>query len=515
MQQAQRSFDARRSGPGAWRGGVNWAVVGCTLASVGAVLAVASMRNSPLHPLLADDQPSWLFGPGSTINGPSQGWLVPVAVLAVASAVAAWVFALRESWRERVMLSTAVVVAIGLAVIVLAVPVLFSRDAYNYALYGEIATEYGANPYTTTPSAYPEEPLTPLSGEKWREDASVYGPAFTLLSSGIAALTDSPVHAVLAFRFLAALASVGTTLLIAFAARDIMPRKASFAVVAFGWSPVVVFNATGGGHNDLLLSLAVSAALAFLVVRRVPLATVALTLGMLVKASLVVPLVLLVLWAVMRRSTLRERAGEAALHAAIVVGLTVGFALPWWTPQNPTLGLSQVAGNAGGFSPSALALRLLDAGGIGAPVTVLVRLLFVAGFLAAFWWVAAWLVRGAWAHRPRDLGAAWGWALLILLLAGPVLLPWYVVWVLPLAFLLPKAPRVVALGLAAVTALFQVVAEPLRSAAWYEGMHLVRDYGVRALVGAAFVWLLLDLWRRSRDAEPLAEGGQRVPGPTG
>ena len=45
-----------------------------------------------------------------------------------------------------------------------------------------------------------------------------------------------------------------------------------------------------------------------------------------------------------------------------------------------------------------------------------------------------------------ELGAAWGWSLILLMLLGPVLLPWYVAWSLPLVWLLPRVPRAVLIG---------------------------------------------------------------------
>ena len=48
------------------------------------------------------------------------------------------------------------------------------------------------------------------------------------------------------------------------------------------------------------------------------------------------------------------------------------------------------------------------------------------------------------------------------MLLGPVLLPWYVAWALPLVWLLPTAPRVTLLTAGATLALAQWSTEPLR-----------------------------------------------------
>ena len=47
------------------------------------------------------------------------------------------------------------------------------------------------------------------------------------------------------------------------------------------------------------------------------------------------------------------------------------------------------------------------------------------------------VARRATERSPRDLGAVMGWSLIAIMLLGPLLLPWYVTWALPLAWLLP------------------------------------------------------------------------------
>jgi hypothetical protein len=71
-------------------------------------------------------------------------------------------------------------------------------------------------------------------------------------------------------------------------------------------------------------------------------------------------------------------------------------------------------------------------GAAGPPLGV--GILAGLGFAAAY----AWLVRAAWLGRMDWLAAA-GWATVALLLALTWLMPWYVVWLLPLAALAGSA----------------------------------------------------------------------------
>jgi len=425
-------------------------------------------------------------------------------------AVAGFLFALREAWRGGLRVETAVLVAAVLMVSTLAVPLMFSRDVYNYALYGRIAAD-GGNPYVETPNDVPDDPFYELSGEKWRDIPSVYGPGFTLLSQGIASARDGMMFQIMAFRFVAVLAGIITALLIAFVAREIAPGRAAFAVVLFGWNPLVVFNAVGGAHNDVLVAAAVIGALALVLIRRELLATAVLTLGLLTKASAAIPLALWLVWAVWRRPDWRERGIEAAKHLGVAALLVVPLVALYWRPENPTLGLVEVSGHEGGFAGVAFVLRVLGGEGCGALCSV-VRVAALLVMVGVFVLVARRFARSGASMPLRELGAGWGWALLAAMLLNAFVLPWYLVWVIPLAFVLPRVPRTVVIALGAVMSMFQIVAEPLRGERWYDGMNMVRDWGIRPLVvGGLLVWLLWDLVRRLRGGTPLAEAPREVP----
>ena len=478
-------------------------------------LVFAAMQDSPLHPLLPADAGSVLSWSPSAIglDGVPQGARVGLVVVAVAVALGLFLYAAREAWRGNVSVRAAVIVAAVFALGVLLVPLLLSRDVYNYALYGRFVSLRGLNPYTTVPNDVGAvDPFYALSGEKWRDIPTVYGPAFTALSAAVTGLFKQVGSAVMAFRVIASLAAIGTSVLIAFSALRLVPKRAAFAVVVFGWSPVVVFNGVGGGHNDLLIALAIAGGLALAVADREVLATVVLTLGVLVKASAAVPLILFIVWALARRDSGRDRMWTAVKLLAIAGVMAVAFAVPFWQTQNPTLGLAEVSTHEGGYSVVTLLFYTLARGagalfGSGAQslVTVLLRLTVLVVFIG----VLVMLARRVWRDAPggmsiRELGASWGWGLLVVMLLSPFILPWYIVWILPLAALLARFPMQVAIALSCVFALFQTVAEPLRSSGMYRAITWGRDWLIRPAVGVLLVLLLLDLWRRLRSGASLS-----------
>jgi hypothetical protein len=169
----------------------------------------------------------------------------------------------------------------------------------------------------------------------------------------------------------------------------------------------------------------------------------------------------------------------------------------------------ELAGHEGWLAPSRFFRRVLDAVS-GDAVGVVARVVFPLALLAVVALVARELVRRAPASAWLRTGA-WGWGLLGLMLLGPVLLPWYVTWALPLAWLLPRVPRGVLLGTSVALTISQWTAEPSRFRTAYDLNVLFGHYVVTPVVVGLLAWLLLDLWRRTRGGAPLEDAPHDVP----
>ncbi|MFN8233230.1 MAG: hypothetical protein U0V56_07095 [Actinomycetota bacterium] len=489
-------------------------VLGVTL-----VALVASVPGSPLQPVLPDAlEPTgpfaWLARALGldALSGPA---LAAAGVVAVAVAAGSFLVVLRAAWQGRVSVRAVFALTVAYHVVVLVLPLLFSRDVYSYALYGRIAGVHGANPYVATPADFPEDPLSLLVGPKWVDTPAVYGPLFTGASAMLARSIASAEGLVTAFRVLAIAASLGTAWAILVTARRAWPGRAAFAVAAFGLNPVVLFQSAASGHNDLWVALGIASACWLLLARRELAAVVVLTLAALVKATAALPLLLLIVWCVARRPR-DERARAALTRAgpALAIGLVV--AAPFLQLHDPTLGMLELAGHEGWLAPSRLFRRILD-GVSGDALGVVARVAFAGLLLAG----VAWLVVAVWRRAPRaaapadgdalEAVAAWGSSLLLLMLLGPVLLPWYVAWALPLAWLLPRVPRAVLLVVSTCLAVSQWAAEPARFPTAYDVNVLVGHYVITPVVIGAMAWLLVDGSRRLRAGAPLADHPDEVP----
>ena len=368
-----------------------------TLAGVAVCVASAWPHDSPLVPrhgglLEGDSAWAWLYLGGEI-----------AAVVAYAAGV---VFA-----RRGARLATVAALAAAIQLAPLGAPLLISSDAWTYWDYGRIAVVHDANPYRDPPSRFRIDPAYPHIGGAWHDSTSVYGPLFTLASEPVAAAAGSSKDAAAwLFKALGALFVLGT---VALCALLVPPGRRPFAVAFAGWNPLLALHFAGGGHNDAWMAAAVLGALVLAARRRFGAAGASWAAAIAIKW---VALVLLPLHWLEARAR-RERIGYvglAAAGAALAVAATAAFGFHWLGAAGP------LARNANKETRFALPHRLTE---LGAPHWLGLAL---AGVLFALAYL--WLARQAWRGRARlALAAA------LLLCATPYLVPWYLVWAVPLA----------------------------------------------------------------------------------
>lgn len=460
------------------------------------VLACAT--ESPLRPPLPAgvDVPRWGARTARALgfDGLSRGVLTALSLIVVAVAIGAFVLLVREAWHHRaswLLLGTATAASLALAV---AAPMLLSRDVYSYASYGRMVARYGANPYRTSPAAFPGDVFTPVISRAWVRTRSVYGPLFTLVSAGLArAWFGSPGATMTAFKMLAGLSAAGAATFGAAATRRLAAGRERAALVLVGANPVVFLHTVGGGHNDAVVAFGVAAAL-WLVARRrqalrpgaVAAVTILLTLAALVKVVALIPLALWV-WEVWR-----DGRRMALVQVTAAAALTAGFTAPFFAGWRTISALANLASRQGWASPARLVARGAEAAvrsWAGAGMANALGAVVYAASLG----VAAVLV---WRRAKRTLednagsfaARTWGPGLLLFALAAPYLLPWYAVWFLPLvAASGEEAVLWIAVATSAVLAMTGIPDEPAASPALWRGMLLAVHYVAAPLMVVVFV----------------------------
>jgi len=256
------------------------------------------------------------------------------------------------------------------------------------------------------------------------------------------------------------------------------------------------------------VALAVAAALSLVFSGRELWASAALALGTLVKVTAAAPLFLLWVVVAVRRPR-GERLRALAPHLGLAAGLALLAAAPFANTKDPTLGMVELASHEGWLAPSRFFRRLFDAIS-GDALGWVPRIMFPVLLVGALALIVRAVARRAPDVSPGLAGASWGWGLLCLMLLGPVLLPWYVTWMLPLGWVVPRVPRIVLVGTGLALTVSQWTSEPALFDAAYDANLLFGHYVVTPVVIALLGWLLLDLWRRTRSGAPLEEEPRQV-----
>jgi hypothetical protein len=364
------------------------------LALVASACALAWQHDSPLVPL-----------DGGNVSGAAPLFLVLLIAAFVAYLAGLLLIRRRAPSRRAV-----VVLAAAIQLVPLAAPLLLSTDAWTYWSYGWIGSSGSGNPYAEPPERFPANPALPFMGTDWLDTTSVYGPAFTIASQPLAAVSgNSEWVAAWTYKTLAAAAALAAALL----AGRLATRRRAFAVALVGWNPILAVHLAGGGHNDAWVGALLLAALALAASRRLHGAGTLWALAVFVKW---VPLLFLALRAVEDRARRRRTSYRGLLVAAGVVALAATFLYGrrWLGAILP------LARNASLETSYAIPHRLEQLG-LPEPLALgLAAAALVAGF--------AWLARQAGRDRARL-----GLAACLVLLTTPYLAVWYLAWAVPLA----------------------------------------------------------------------------------
>jgi hypothetical protein len=458
--------------------------IGSRESAIGVCALLATVLCAALVVVVAADRPSlfsatahtgfyphWMAGPlGGLVPGltrsPTKLKYLFTAALVVM--YASYLVGLRYVPRLRSRWAIGAVLAVHVCFFL--APPLALTDVFNYVNYGRMEVVHHLNPYTTIPILEPHnDPSYYLSN--WHQLLSPYGPLFTLMTFALVPL--GVATSFWAIKAVLAAVSLGTIFLVWRCAR-LLGRDPVAAIVLVGLNPIVLVWGLGGDHNDFLMVFFIVLGFYLLLrsgawvagdrskigqqaelgrqpagneraevdssvaqpAKRVgwretlrgwlwPLAPLEVAAGMAfvtaaaIKASggILIPVVLAALLRAPRR-VVQVVLGMVVAGVAVAVASLIAFGLhvPDLSTQSKlvtSLSAPNLLGLALGSGGETETLRLLLSG---------VLILVVLGCCVLAW-------------RRKDAITASGWVTIALLLTLGWVLPWYVLWVLPLAAL--------------------------------------------------------------------------------
>jgi alpha-1,6-mannosyltransferase len=335
----------------------------------------------------------------------------------------------------------------------LAAPPLFSRDVYSYFMQGKMQLA-GNNPYESGVSVVPgwfQSGVDPL----WGDAPTPYGPVFLLIEKAIAGISqDSALVASYLFRLASVIGVVFICVSIPFLAKahGISPISAAWIGVM---NPLVLMHFVAGSHNDALMVGLICIAMVIALRGHFVLGVVVATLALGIKPVAIVLLPFLALIAAgsgaswVRRARYGSIAGLIALSTLFITSALAATGPFGWigslsTPGtvkswlSPTTAIGMLIGEP---------IRLL---GLGNVVETSVGITRLIGSIVLAIVLVMLVIRPA--GRSATRGVALSFVALVVL--GPVVQPWYLLWSIPLLAvtgLSHKQIRLMVIAIAAFT----------------------------------------------------------------
>jgi alpha-1,6-mannosyltransferase len=393
--------------------------IGVLVAS-GVTIAIAAANTGSLLPLsirpvIGAPKLAGAFS-GTGMNLHASGAIAVLALMTISYVIVAMLAA--ELSAKTVLMSIA-----ALNLVVLFGPLLISTDVFSYQAYARMGALFGTNPYLNGPHALGVgDPVFAYIGAKWSYIPSVYGPVFTVLSYLLAPL--SIASAVLAYKLIAGIAGLGIVALV-FGAARLRGADPVRAAALVGLNPLFILYGVGGGHNDMLMLLAMVAAV-YAILRyrdRLGGGLAVVAVGIKLSAGLLLPFALAAGGPLLGRSRRRDLLIGAGTTLAVLGALSLAIFGPGVFNLVATVERSQSEGDWHSVPGVLSGLGFSTLGHI---------LGLILG--TVFLFVLFRLLRRVWRGDMDWIDGA-GWATVAMLLAASSLLPWYVTWLLPFAAL--------------------------------------------------------------------------------
>ncbi|HEY4036414.1 MAG TPA: hypothetical protein VGL94_20850 [Ktedonobacteraceae bacterium] len=323
---------------------------------------------------------------------------------------------------------------------------LTSPDIYTYIVRSLVMLQHHANPITTSPDHFPNDPLMQLAGANI-DLSSPYGPLCIFLQDLPVLIAGRNVLLALVLtKFMFSAMLIASAFLVYKILSDIAPSFALRGAFALACNPFTLFEYSINSHNDIAMMFLVILAIFVLLKERPTWAIALITASALVKFASVVIIPLFFIYSIVHQPTLQKRVIYSIKAGMVCLLLVIGSFAPFWVGmQTLARFLKQIANLR--FSFSSL-LYDMSAGGISSKEgQVIGWVLFGICFLYALWLCTK--------DFPSLLKGCCLTMFAFLLFSATYTQVWYLIWPFALAMLVPETW----LLLAAILPLYAAILE--------------------------------------------------------
>ncbi len=370
------------------------------------------------------------------------GHLLALLALAVLGSVGVYWWCIMRVRTEPITLRRLLTVAGICCALLVLTPPLLSRDLFAVGFYGKISVFYHENPYLVTPQKFVGDPWLAFMSTNWKNTPMVYGPVVWLISSAGALVFGRSITANLFFlKTIMACAHIVNAVLIWKILESIAPERRELGTMLYAWNPPVIMLAVGGGHNDIIMMTFVLLAFLLLLRERPMWGFASLTLAVLVKYVSLIFVAMYLFYLLSQIDGWKDRLKQLVRYGTLFLGICLVFFLPLWGGLSTFKAMIRSAGKI-----NVLSARWL----LGTVLQAIFRHVFMlsettaasmASALAAvamgilFVYILFRILRRY--RRSEELGEAWALAIFAFLATAGYILPWYLIWFMPLLPLMP------------------------------------------------------------------------------
>jgi alpha-1,6-mannosyltransferase len=396
-----------------------------------ALVGVAVGASLPSSPFKLEMPGTWFFGVPSQPGTTSTAFLLFGLVAVYGGLVLlmrVWVGLTRALTRRGGVPIKYLWLILGLWVVpMLVIAPIFSRDVFSYAAQGEMVSRH-INPYNYGPFTLGAGPYVSPVDPLWGNTPAPYGPFFLMIDGFLA--SASLHHQIVTVILLRVLALAGVALIawcIPKLARA-YGRDAGPVFVLSVLNPLVVLTLVGAGHNDAIMIGLLLAGITTAKSRHPVWGVVLCTLAAAIKAPAGLG-ILYVAWDWMGvgltwRQRVRPLVTAGLLALGILAALSLISGLGWGWVAN-----LETPGTVRSWLAPATGIGMLLSGiahavGLGVSSSAVLSVTRVIGLLSAGAAAIYLLLNSERIGALRALGLS----LLLFVVLGPVVQPWYLTW---------------------------------------------------------------------------------------
>lgn len=318
---------------------------------------------------------------------------------------------------------------------------LMSSDVLNYPLYTRIFTEYGENTYLMAPKEFPADIYYQKYINKNFENLTMpYGPAWLALSVFPTMLGgEKTILTLYLFKLLAVIANLGCIILVYKIVSILRPKLSGLATMLYAFNPFILFQVIVDGHNDIVMTFFVLAAIYLLVIRKMVWALIMLALSVLAKfiSVLLLPIFIIYAW----KKDYKKTLSGIVVAAIIALVLCLAYGLANLEAVNNIFSRGSVLYPPAFLIVLSILLRIVMLISVTS-ILFWFKLIAIILFLAVY----VFLVSRPDKKREDSINmliskCSWVYLLYFTLLCF-LFWEWYLLWVLPLLLLVPNRSNI-------------------------------------------------------------------------